>query len=208
MQAGLMFEVRIHGRGGQGVVTAADLLALAAFEEDRFAQSFPSFGSERTGAPVVAYCRLDERTIRTREPVVSPNALVVIDPTLVHQVDLFSGLAADGYVLINSSRTFEELGLATLFGRFRRDRLLTTPASEIAQRHTGRSIPNAALLGGFAAMTAEVSLDAVGMAIRDRFSGQPPVAESNVAAATEVYHYVLRVMATKVEKAMLGAPTD
>jgi pyruvate ferredoxin oxidoreductase gamma subunit len=139
---------------------------------------------------------------------VSPNALVVIDPTLVHQVDLFSGLAADGYVLINSSRTFEELGLATLFGRFRRDRLLTTPASEIAQRHTGRSIPNAALLGGFAAMTAEVSLDAVGMAIRDRFSGQPPVAERNVAAATEVYHYVLRVMATKVEKAMLGAQTD
>ena len=92
----------------------------------------PVFGSERTGAPVVAYCRLDERTIRTREPVVSPNALVVIDPTLVHQVDLFSGLAADGYVLIRiCPRTFEEVGLATLLGRFRQgDRLLSAPASD------------------------------------------------------------------------------
>jgi pyruvate ferredoxin oxidoreductase gamma subunit len=70
-QPGLMFEVRLHGRGGQGVVTASDLLALAAFEEGGHAQSFPSFGSERTGAPVVAYCRLSDRDIRTREPVVT-----------------------------------------------------------------------------------------------------------------------------------------
>ena len=92
-----MFEVRLHGRGGQGVVTAADLLALAAFEEGQHAQSFPSFGSERTGAPVVAYCRLSERDIRTREPVVAPDCVIVIDPTLVHQVDLFAGLRPDGY---------------------------------------------------------------------------------------------------------------
>ena len=91
-QPGAVFEVRLHGRGGQGVVTAADLLALAAFEEGQHAQSFPSFGSERTGAPVVAYCRLSERDIRTREPVVAPDCVVVIDPTLVHQVDLFAGL--------------------------------------------------------------------------------------------------------------------
>ncbi|MGP0029256.1 MAG: 2-oxoacid:acceptor oxidoreductase family protein [Acidimicrobiales bacterium] len=203
-----MFEVRIHGRGGQGVVTAADLLALAAFEEDRFAQSFPSFGSERTGAPVVAYCRLAERTIRTREPVVTPDALVVIDPTLVHQVDLFSGLATEGYVLVNSTRTFDELGLSTLFTRYRRERLLTAPASEIAQRHTGRPIPNAALLGGFAALTAQVSIEAVGTAIRARFGSEPSVAERNVAAAAEVYHHVVQAMAANVERAMLGAPAD
>ena len=94
----VMFEVRFHGRGGQGAVTAADLLALAAFEEGQHAQSFPSFGSERTGAPVVAYCRLSERDIRTREPVVAPDCVIVIDPTLVHQVDLFAGLRPDGFV--------------------------------------------------------------------------------------------------------------
>ena len=91
--------MRFHGRGGQGAVTAADLLALAAFEEGRFAQSFPSFGSERMGAPVVAYCRLDEREIRTREPVVEPDCVIVIDPTLVHQVDLFAGLSPEGFCL-------------------------------------------------------------------------------------------------------------
>ena len=101
-QPGVVFEVRFHGRGGQGVVTAADLLALAAFEEGRFAQSFPSFGSERMGAPVVAYCRLHEREIRTREPVMEPDCVIVIDPTLVHQVDLFAGLSPGGSVLVNS----------------------------------------------------------------------------------------------------------
>ena len=106
--------MRFHGRGGQGAVTAADLLALAAFEEGRYAQSFPSFGSERMGAPVVAYCRLDEREIRTREPVVAPDCVIVIDPTLVHQVDLFAGLGPDGYVLVNSSRPLDELGLGSL----------------------------------------------------------------------------------------------
>lgn len=203
-----MFEVRIHGRGGQGVVTAADLLALAAFSESRFAQSFPNFGPERTGAPVIAYCRLDEKPIRTREPVVAPDALIVIDPTLVHQVDLFSGLAPGGFVLVNTTRTFDELGLGLLFTRFQRDHLVTAPASEIAQRHTGRSLPNAALLGGFAAMTAEVSLDAVHTAIRDRFKDNPEVAERNLAAASEVYQHVGDTMAQHFERAALSAPAD
>ena len=99
-----MFDVRIHGRGGQGVVTAAELLSVAAFDEGRHAQAFPTFGSERTGAPVVSFCRIDDRPIRAREPIAEPDALIVQDPTLLHQVDLFSGLGADGYVLINSSR--------------------------------------------------------------------------------------------------------
>jgi len=85
-----MFAVRIHGRGGQGVVTAAELLAMAAFVEGRHAQAFPSFGSERTGAPVAAFCRIDDEPIRTREPILVPEAVVVADPTVLHQVDVLS----------------------------------------------------------------------------------------------------------------------
>jgi pyruvate ferredoxin oxidoreductase gamma subunit len=204
----MVFEVRIHGRGGQGVVTAAELLAVAAFEEDRFAQAFPSFGSERTGAPVVSYCRLDEREIRTREPVVAPDALIVLDPTLVHQVDLFSGLSPGGFVLVNTTRSFDELGLGVLLEQFRHDHLLTVPATEMAHRHTGRPVPNAVLLGGFAALTSEVSIEAVTKAIRDRFGADPSVAERNVAAAAEAYAYVCREMTDGVEKVMLSAPAD
>jgi pyruvate ferredoxin oxidoreductase gamma subunit len=87
-----MFQVRFHGRGGQGVVTAAGLLASAAFSEGRYAQAFPSFGSERMGAPVMSFCRIDGKPIRTREPVTEPDALLIQDPTLLHQADLFAGL--------------------------------------------------------------------------------------------------------------------
>jgi len=171
-------------------VTAADLLALAAFEEGRHAQSFPNFGSERMGAPVVSYCRLSEGPIRTREPVVAPDCLIVIDPTLVHQVDLFSGLSGAGYVLVNTSRSFEELGLASLGATYRAERLLGAPATEVALRRLGRPLPNAALLGGFAALTGQVSLPAVITAIRHRFADNEDVAEANVAAATDVHDYV------------------
>ncbi len=200
-----MFEVRFHGRGGQGAVTAADLLALAAFEEGRHAESFPSFGSERMGAPVVAYCRLGERAIRTREPVVAPNCLIVIDPTLVHQVDLFAGLGPEGYVLVNSTRSLDQLGLASLATRFRAERLLTVPATEVARRQIGLPLPNAALLGSFAALTAEVTIGAVGSAIRKRFSRTPSVAERNVAAAAEMFQ-MARQMMTGNGRAVLSAP--
>jgi len=105
-----MFQVRIHGRGGQGVVSAAEMLSLAAFDEGCHAQAFPSFGSERMGAPVTAYCRIDDKEIRLREPVMQPDALIIQDPTLLHQVDLFNGLSPSGYILINSTRSFDELG--------------------------------------------------------------------------------------------------
>ncbi len=183
-----MFQVRIHGRGGQGVVTAAELLAVAAFNEGRHAQAFPSFGSERTGAPVVSYCRIAEQEIRTRAPVEAPDALVVQDATLLHQVDLFSGVGPDGYVLVNTSHTFEELGIADFVSKFRADRLLTVPATEIALRLLGRPLPNAVLLGGFAAMTGAVSIDAVVAAIGQRFSGA--VAERNADGAREAARVV------------------
>ena len=185
-----MFQVRIHGRGGQGVVTAAELLSIAAFSEGREAQAFPTFGSERTGAPVVAFCRIDDRPIRSREPIAAPDAVIVQDPTLVHQVDLFAGLAEDGYLIVNTGRTLDELGLGELVSRFRPDRLRTVPATELAREHLGKPVPNAALLGAFAALTQVVSLDAVASAIREKFRG--PVGEGNVSAATHAYDLVAK----------------
>lgn len=187
-----MLQVRIHGRGGQGVVTAAEMLSVAAFVQGRHAQAFPSFGSERTGAPVVAFCRIDERDIRLREPILEPDVLIVQDPTLLHQVDVFQGLRPDGYVLINTRRSFDELGLAEIAARFRHERLCTVPASDLAMKHLGRPLPNAVLLGGFAALSGLVTLAAVAHAVREKFSGK--VAEGNVAAATEAYAYVQREM--------------
>jgi pyruvate ferredoxin oxidoreductase gamma subunit len=187
-----MLQIRIHGRGGQGVVTAAEMLSIAAFEQGRHAQAFPSFGSERTGAPVVAFCRIDEREIRLREPILAPDVLIVQDPTLLHQVDVFQGLQPDGYVLINSRRSFHDLGLAEIERRFRPERLLTVPATEIALKHLGRPLPNAVLLGGFAALSGLVTLPAVSHAIAAKFSGK--VAAANVAAAAEAYEIVQREM--------------
>jgi len=114
-----MFQIRIHGRGGQGVVTATEMLSVAAFEEGRHAQAFPSFGSERTGAPVVAFCRIDDKEIRLREPIMEPDAIIIQDPTLLHQIDVFAGLKPDGYVLINSSHSSEALGLGELLKKIK-----------------------------------------------------------------------------------------
>ena len=183
-----MFQVRFHGRGGQGVVTAAELLAAAAFSEGRHAQAFPSFGSERMGAPVMSFCRIDDKPIRTHEPVTEPDALIIQDPTLLHQAELFAGLGNQGYMLINSTRGFAELGLGEFAEGFSRDRLLVVPASSLALTHLGRPLPGAPLLGGFAALTGVVSLDSVLAALSDRFTG--PVAEGNAAAAREAFEFV------------------
>jgi pyruvate ferredoxin oxidoreductase gamma subunit len=185
-----MFQVRIHGRGGQGVVTAAELLSIAAFEDGKHAQAFPTFGSERAGAPVVSYCRIDERPIRVREPVAEPDALIVQDPTLLHQVDLFGGVGDDAFVLVNTGRSFDELGIGEYVRRFRRERLLTVPAGEIAERQIGRRLPNAALLGGFAAISGVVSLQSVIKAISQKFSGE--VADGNARAANAAHEHVRR----------------
>ena len=187
-----MLQIRIHGRGGQGVVTAAEMLSIAAFEQGRHAQAFPSFGSERTGAPVIAYCRIDDEEIRLREPILAPDVLIVQDPTLLHQVDVFQGLQPDGYVLINSKRSFHDLGLADIEKRFRHERLVTVPATDIALKHVGRPLPNAVLLGGFAALSGLITLEAVDHAIRTKFNGK--VAENNVAAAAEAFAFIQREM--------------
>jgi pyruvate ferredoxin oxidoreductase gamma subunit len=203
-----MLQVRIHGRGGQGVVSAAEMLSVAAFDQGRHAQAFPSFGSERTGAPVVAFCRIDDRDIRLREPIVEPDVVIVQDPTLLHQVDVFQGLKPDGWVLINTKRSFDDLGIGELATRFRHERLCTVPASEIAQRHLGRPLPNAALLGGFAALSGLIALEAVQHAIGEKFSGR--TAEANAAAAAEAYAHVQREVqdVQPTQEAPRHAPSD
>jgi pyruvate ferredoxin oxidoreductase gamma subunit len=171
------------------VVTAAQMLSVAAFIGGKHAQAFPSFGSERTGAPVVAFCRIADEPIRLREPIMAPDALIIQDPTLLHQVDLFSGLHRDGFILINTARSFEALGLAEFASGFRRERLLTVPATELAVRHVGRPVPNAALLGAFAALGDVVTIAAVSAAIERTFAGS--VARANIAAATQAHRLVL-----------------
>ena len=184
-----MFQVRIHGRGGQGVVSAAEMLSIAAFDEGRYAQAFPSFGSERMGAPVMAFCRIDDKEIRLREPVLHPDALIIQDPTLLHQVDLFSGLSPSGYILINSTRSFDELGIGEFVSKFDQYHLCTVPATELALKHVGRPLPNAALLGGFAAISGQLRFEAVAKAILHKFPGK--VGSANVAAAQAAYDSTL-----------------
>ncbi|MFT0847072.1 2-oxoacid:acceptor oxidoreductase family protein [Actinomycetaceae bacterium L2_0104] len=183
-----MVEVRIHGRGGQGVVTAADMVAMAAFHEGRHAQAFPSFGSERTGAPVVAYARIRDTAIRTREPVLHPDLIIVQDPTLLPILDVFAGLTPQGFALVNSSRSAEELGLEKVTASFPPGHVVIIPATDIAREHTGRTVPNAVLLGGMAALAHPFDLESVELAIRERFPGK--VGEMNVAAARAAHRLV------------------
>ncbi|MBR6460020.1 MAG: 2-oxoacid:acceptor oxidoreductase family protein [Actinomycetaceae bacterium] len=185
-----MVEIRIHGRGGQGVVTASDLIAYAAFAEGSYAQAFPSFGSERTGAPVVSYCRIRDTKIRTREPVMYPDVVIVQDQTLLPIVDVFGGLTDDGYALINSKKTLEELGLGEFAAQRPRGHVVTVPASDIAREYTGRTVPNAVLLGALAALTELYTLESVSTVIKQRFQGE--VGQKNADAARAAYDYVMQ----------------
>ena len=184
-----MFQVRIHGRGGQGVVSAAEMLSIAAFEEDKHSQAVPSFGSERMGAPVVAYVRIDDTEIELREPVLDPDLLIVQDPTLFHAIDVFGGLKDDGYVLINSTRSIEELGIEDAVARLKPHHVCTVPATELALKHLKRPTPNTVLLGAFTAMSEQLHIDSVCNAILHKFPGK--IGEMNVAAAKAAYQTAL-----------------
>jgi pyruvate ferredoxin oxidoreductase gamma subunit len=182
-------QIRIHGRGGQGVVSAAEMLSIAAFLEGRYAQAFPSFGSERMGAPVMAFCRIDDYPIRLREPVANPDVLIIQDPTLLHQKGLFDGLdRTAGYVLINSTRDLMELGIDSALRDLPAGHASTVPATELALRYVGRPLPNSTLLGGFAAMTGALKLESVVAAIRSKFPGK--TGEQNATAAQAAYELV------------------
>ncbi len=176
-----MFQVRIHGRGGQGVVSAAEMLSHAAFEEGKHSQAVPSFGSERMGAPVVAYVRIDDGEIELREPVLDPDLLIVQDPTLFSAIDVFAGLRDDGHVLINTTRSLAELGIEGATGKLPSGHVATVAATELAMKHLKRPTPNTVLLGAFTAMSDTVKIDSVCAAIMKKFPGK--IGEMNVEAA-------------------------
>lgn len=181
-----MIEVRVHGRRGQGVLVAAELLSIAASLQGRHSQVLPGFGSALADGEVVAFCRIDDREIRTEGPVTCPDALIIQDTTLLGEAAVLDGLRDDGYLLVNSGRWLDSLGVSV--PTLRPGRAITVPATEIAGKLTGRSIPNAALVGGFAAMTGVVLLDSVLTAIRQRFGGS--VGRTNAAAALTAFGIV------------------
>lgn len=183
-----MFQVRFHGRGGQGVVTAAEMLSLAAFTENKHAQAFPSFGSERMGAPVVSFCKISDHEIRSREPIMEPDALIIQDPTLLQTIGIFDGLTPKGVVLINSGRKISELGIDELVKRQPCGNVISIPATEIALKHFRRPMPNAVMLGGLVAMLTIIKKESIFAAIGKTFSGT--IGSLNIAAATEACEMV------------------
>lgn len=180
--------MRVHGRGGQGAVTAAELLSVAAFLDGHEAQAFPSFGSERTGAPVAAFCRISDGTIRTREPVLSPTAVAVLDPTLLHHVDLFGGLSSAGFVIVNAATPLATLHLDGAVARLPDGHAVTVPAADISREVLGRPLPNVGVVAGLAALTDVVTLASVLAAIEARFSAD--VAARNGEVARRCYETV------------------
>ncbi len=160
-----MKEIRFHGRGGQGAVLAARMLAIAFVAEGKCVASFPMYGFERRGAPVVAFTRLDDKPIQEKTQIYNPDCLVVIDPGLMNLPTLFSGLKPEGILLLNSPRPLknqpsENLKLAGVVN-----------ATQIAVEEVGRDVPNTCLLGALAATTGWVDLKSILSSLEEYFSG-------------------------------------
>jgi len=161
-----MKEIRVHGRGGMGNVTAAELLAQGAFADGKFAQAFPSFGAERQGAPVVAFVRINDKPIRTRQQVYEPDYLIVQDPGLLYSDEIMEGLKPGGTVVVNTNRPGDELPIAEEF------KIYTVPALQVAYEIIGHPYFNVVMVGAFACATGLVRLEAVQEAIKTRFPGE------------------------------------
>jgi pyruvate ferredoxin oxidoreductase gamma subunit len=176
-----MKEIRIHGRGGQGSLVLAQFMAIAALEDGKYGQAFPFLGGggERRGKPIMAFCRLDDAPIRLRSRVQTPDYLIVQDATIFREVDVLEGLKPEGTILINTDRSPADLGVTGSF------QLFTFSADDLARRILGRPIMNTALLGAFAAITAEVSLEAALKAVRSKFPGE--LGEKNARVVEESY---------------------
>lgn len=174
-----MKEIRIHGRGGQGSVTAAELLSIAAFADGKFSQAFPAFGVERRGAPVQAFTRISDTPIRLRSQIYTPDYVIVQDATLLETVDVASGIKDDGIIIINTKEKPENLKLET------KARVMAADATKVALDIMGRPIVNTVLLGAFAGATGEVNVDSIKAAVKERFAGK--VGEKNAEAIQKAY---------------------
>jgi 2-oxoacid:acceptor oxidoreductase gamma subunit (pyruvate/2-ketoisovalerate family) len=177
-----MLEVRFHGRGGQGAVIASEILAKAAVKEGKYASAFPFFGVERRGAPVMAFCRIDDRPIRIHAGVYDPNHVVILDQGLIKLVDVLQGHQKDGSIVVNTAKTPAELGLPG-----DRRQILIDATSIALRRGLGSAtapIVNTAILGAFARACSVVSIDAILESIKESV---PAKRDQNVAAAQDAY---------------------
>lgn len=176
-----MYEVRFHGRGGQGAVTAANILAIAAFKEGKDVQAFPMFGVERRGAPVAAFTRMDDKPIDIKTQIYEPDAVIVLDPTLIEVVNVVEGLKPGGIVILNSMKTPGEFDFGDA-------RVFTVDATTVAINNKLGSrtnpIVNTAILGAFSKATGNVGLEAIRESIKENAPVKP---EENINAANEAF---------------------
>ncbi|HVP94783.1 MAG TPA: pyruvate ferredoxin oxidoreductase subunit gamma [Methanoregulaceae archaeon] len=176
-----MRELRIHGRGGQGSVTAAELIAVAAFEGGVYSQAFPAFGVERRGAPVQAFVRFNDSRIRLRSQVYEPDYIIVQDSTLIKDVNVFQGVKPGGIVIVNSGKKIDAKVPRGV-------NMITIDATSIALEVLGLPITNTTLMGAFAAATGEIEFTALENALKHRFRGD--LADKNIMAARKAYDMV------------------
>ena len=178
-----MIEVRWHGRGGQGAVTSVEILAVAAIEEGKYAQGFPSFGPERRGAPVAAFNRVDNKRIKIRSGIYRPDAVVVLDESLIGLVNVADGLKQNGVLIVNTAKTAKELQKAIHF----KGRIATVDATAIAREELGVPITNTTMLGALIKATRIVKLTSLKSPVEHRFGR---LAQKNLAAAKRAYNEV------------------
>jgi pyruvate ferredoxin oxidoreductase gamma subunit len=175
-----MFEFRFHGRGGQGAVTSAELLALAAIADGQFAQAFPSFGPERRGAPVVAFARTDKKQIRNRTAVTMPNVVIVLDPSILRIANTSDGLREGGVQIVNTKRTAAELKAEYKL----KGRIVTVDANRIAAEEIGRVITNTTMLGALIRAVDVVPKALIVDALKERFGR---IAGGNIKAFNRAF---------------------
>jgi pyruvate ferredoxin oxidoreductase gamma subunit len=175
-----MIEVRFHGRGGQGAVTSAEMVALAAIEEGKYAQGFPSFGPERRGAPVISFARVNDKPIRLRSKIYQPDVAVVLDPSLLKILDPSQGLKPNGLLIINTNKSIERI--RSEFGY--KVRLALVDADLIAREELGIPITNTTMLGALVRGTGVVQLDSLIPPLKARFGRG---AERNERALRRAY---------------------
>jgi pyruvate ferredoxin oxidoreductase gamma subunit len=162
-----MIEIRIHGRGGQGVVTAAELIAAAAFYDGKYAQAFPFFGVERRGAPIMAFARISDQPIRLRAQIYQPEFIIIQDSTLLGQADIFQGATNKTKIIMNSEKKNKDLGK-----KYRKYKISAVPATQMALDVLGKPIVNTAILGAFAGVTGLIQLASLEKAIKERFKSK------------------------------------
>lgn len=174
-----MKEIRFHGRGGQGVVTSANLLATAAFKEGKYSQAFPFFGTERRGAPVVSFARINTKFIKTREQIYNPDYVVVLDPTLLDVIDVTEGLKSDGEIIINTNK---EVELKT------KAKIKIVDATAIALEIIGKPFVNTPMIGALVGATEIVNLNSVIESIKESFPEE--IAKKNIEAVKKTYEKI------------------